>query len=185
MGPSMQLEKTYSRRKFYFVALTYLLSAAILTEPASAQEDHWVTETFNQLNILVDQKRLMLVRNVDALDTEIPGGIVQLSMSFPVKVMGQTVIASGSKIECRYDPVRNVPYIPAICHRILTPEGYEYRIKGQIYDPNGTRGIPADRQKKNGALQADHAKELQLVIDQAISVGFPGRLWKSSTPNKE
>ncbi|MET4733741.1 hypothetical protein ABIE64_002469 [Thalassospira sp. MBR-102] len=181
----MQLKKICPRYRMVLVTLTCLLRTVILTEPAKAQEDQWVAETFNQLDILVDQNRLMLASNVEALDTEIPGGFVQLIMSLPVKVMGQTVIAGGSKILCEYDPVRNVSYIPASCYRILTPEGYDYRIVGQIYDRNGRRGIPADRQKKNGALQADYAKELQLIIEQVTAVGFPGHLWKRSTPNKE
>jgi len=94
-------------------------------------------------------------------------------------------LPGGAKILCEYEPVRSGSYIPAICYRILTPEGYDYRIVGQIYGPNGTRGIPADRQKKNGALQADLAKELQLTIEQVTAVGFPGRLWKRSAPSKD
>lgn len=185
MGLSMKLKSALTSHFIIFGALICQIHTMMVLQPVNAKEDLWVADTFQRLETLANERKSLLVINENPLDTETSGGFVHLIMSLPVKVMGRTVIAGGSKIECQYDPVRNVRYIPTTCLRILTPEGYDYRIIGHIYDLNGTRGIPADRQKKNGALQADLAKELQLVIEQVTAVGFPSRLWPRPTPNKE
>jgi len=91
----MQLKKIWSRHRIDLVALTCLLLTAILTEPTNAQEDQWVADTFNKLETLAEQNKFMPVINENPLDTEIPGGVVQLIMSLPVKVMGNTLIAGG------------------------------------------------------------------------------------------
>lgn len=181
----MKLKSALAGRLIVLGALICPIHTMMVPEPVNAQEEQWVADTFQRLETLADERKSLPVMNENPLDTETSSGFVHLIMSLPVKVMGRTVIAGGSKIECQYDPVRNVRYIPTTCHRILTPEGYDYRIIGHIYDLNGTRGIPADRQKKNGAQQADLAKELQLVIEQVTAVGFPSRLWPHPTLNEE
>jgi hypothetical protein len=50
----------------------------------------------------------------------------------------------------------------------------DFRIKATVYCPDGLPGIPADGIKSNGALLADHAKELVIYLDEIVSVGVVG-----------
>lgn len=43
-----------------------------------------------------------------------------------------------------------------------------------VYGADGLPGIPADGIKPNGALLADHAKELTMYLDEIVSDGVVG-----------
>ncbi|HBN49342.1 hypothetical protein [Thalassospira xiamenensis] len=176
----MQLKPT--QPQLIYIAIFTLLTIAInIPQPAYSQEQKWVEETFNLLDSLASEQRMIPVSNDSALDTEIPGDSVKLIFTRLVKVRGHEILSPYTSIMCGYDAVRQGTHIPVRCYRVLSQEGYDYRISATVYDLNGRQGIPADRQKRNGALQAGHAKELQLIIENVEAVGTIGHLWTRVT----
>ena len=181
-----QLCKFLMPLQFAFLRIFTFLIIVSTSMPlaAKAQEQKWVAETFSLLSNLIDEQRMIPVSNENALDTEIPGGFVKLIVSLPVTVQNVEIIPRHTSVMCSYQAVREGNRIPVTCYRMLTHEKYDFRISARVYDRQGGLGIPADRQKSTGPLQADHAKELQLVIENVEAVGTVGRLW-SRTPNHE
>ncbi|OKH90222.1 hypothetical protein [Thalassospira sp. TSL5-1] len=180
----MQLKSTQPQF-FSILILTLLTIVTSAPLPAHSQEQKWVKQTFDLLDSLVNEHRMIPVSNYNALDTEIPGGSVKLIVTRSVKARGLEILPPYTSIICGYDAVRQGTHIPITCDRVLSPEGYDYRISATVYDLNGRRGIPADHQKRNGALQADHAKELQLLIENVEAVGTVGRLRARATDGEK
>jgi len=180
----MQL-KSPQPQFIYIAILTLLTMATNIPQPAYGQQQKWVEEKFDLLDILAKEQRMIPVSNDSALDTEIPGGSVKLVVTRSVKARGHEILSPYTSIMCGYDAVRQGTHIPVTCYRVLSQEGYDYRISATVYDRRGRQGIPADRQKRNGALQADHAKELQLIIENVDAVGTIGHLWTRATDGEK
>ncbi|WP_413207906.1 hypothetical protein [Rhodospirillum sp. A1_3_36] len=142
-----------------------------------AQDKGWISSAFIALRHLVDQRVALRATLYPAIDTEVsmPGmGLVDVVISRDAPEGGRPSIPKGSKILCRYQPVRGGTRIPMTCDRILTPEGGDFRVKATVHGRDGQPGIPADGIKSNGALLADQAKPLLLYLDDVLSVGLTG-----------
>lgn len=144
--------------------------ALFVAADAQAQDSQWVRETADHLRKLVIHQTHVPVLNETAIDTELQGTL-ELIVASPIDVDGVQVMPTRSKIICSYQPVRNTRRIPVYCDRVITPEGYDYRIAATLYGVDGGAGIPADRHKANGALQADPAKNLWMVVTSIHAVG--------------
>jgi len=145
--------------------------------PVLAQDAAWVSKTFAALQHLVDARTALSATLYPAIDTELPKQgagqiVIQISRNAPVGT--NPVVPGGSRAICHYQPVRGGNRIPATCDRLRTPEGGDFKIKATVYGRDGLPGIPADGIKPNGALLADHAKELAIYLDEVVSVGVVG-----------
>lgn len=145
--------------------------------PVLAQDAAWVPKTFAALQRLVDTRTALSATLYPAIDTELPNqgtGPIVIQISRNVPVGANPIIPGGSRAICYYQPVRGGNRIPTTCDRLLTPEGADFKIKATVYGRDGLPGIPADGIKPNGALLADHAKELVIFLDEVVSVGVLG-----------
>ncbi|GEQ99282.1 hypothetical protein JCM17844_29190 [Iodidimonas gelatinilytica] len=130
-------------------------------------------ETFVALQRLVDGRTASPAVLEPYVDTELPGR-ADMMISLNVPLGDNPAVPRGTSAICPYQPVRGGKRIPVTCNRLITPQGADFRIKATVYGPDGLPGIPADGIKPNGALLADHAKELVIYLDEIVSVGVVG-----------